>query len=590
MDNFQIKSTNLMNAMEYMMLAMAESYNLDTFLQNVIQACADITKASSASLFLYDASKNQLVLHAEAGNRLFRGLRFNVKIDVKLGPSPIGLTSYVFNSNQSVFLNSEKLIYEHPEHLGKFDEQRYPDSQNKCQAWMGIPLPDTFNTNSSQPIGVITLENDTHQKNGGNITNKFFDDDQYEIIKRIAPMISKGYRWHSHHQERIQQVLSITPELLNNTLDLKGKLQKIINTYKTITNADGVSIWLLEGASLKCRCAIGDLQEKIDKAYYDVKATTGKIGVTPWILLHKQIIYTRTLDELYRHPDILNKYHNEYNSFIGAPLFVGNMASIGVIKAHKGKINVNDNEFFTTEDAQILQMLAILSAIAIMSHREFEHLHRHDQKIKNFFRIGSLCKTLNDNDEILWYLMVGITHNDGIGLNRVVIFELDQQYGGYVLVGKMAIGHKNREEGEIFQRGIEDKEIDTDDLDNSLYRYRNNSFKTPSNALQDFINGYRIHIIKDSPVYNLLSKSLSQAEPLKINDCEPELINFFNEIECSNPVVFSLNTDGRKCIVGFCDYLYTPEAEQEDIADTIISLANTFLNQIKLAISYTNSV
>lgn len=584
MDNLQINGASLMKAMDDMMLAMAESDNLDVFLQNVIQACADITSASSASLFLYNVENNQLILHAEAGNRPFRGLRFNVKIDVKPARSPIGLTLYVFKSNQPLLLNSEESIYGHPEHLGKFDKYRYPEPHKRCQAWMGIPLPDISRKNSSQPIGVITLENGIGKQNNDK-SNTFFQNDHYEIIKRIAPIISKGYRWHSQHQKRIQQVLSITPELLNNKLGLDDRLYKIISSYNTITHADGVSIWLLDGAFLKCRCSIGELEKEIDEANYDVTETAGKIGLTPWILLHKEIIYTRTQEEISRHPafTFYDEYLNAYNSFIGVPLFIGNMTSIGVIKAHKGKTNIDNNSFFTTEDVQILQMLAILSTIAIMSFRDFEHIHRHDQKIINLYRIGSLCKTLKDKDEILWYLMVGITHNDGIGLNRVAIFEIDKQYGSYVLVGKMAIGHINREDGEEFQKGIKKEKIYTDDLDISLSRYHNYNYTAPSSSLQDLIVGYRIHVVRGTPVYNLLSKSLSQAEPLKINDCESELINFFSKIECSDPIVFSFNADEDKYIIGFCDYLYTPEAEREDITSTVISLANTFLNQIKLA-------
>jgi len=579
-------------ALEKMAISTAGSFNLDMLLEGIIQACTDISNASKGALYLFHKESNELVMRAEVGHK--PGLRFNTRFQVpdnKDKPG-IGLIPFVFLSGERLVLNSKTNIDSHPAHL-RTDSHNNLSDDELCQAWVGIPIKGIA---SSESRGVIAIENTLTRR-----PYCAFSKDEIEFINIIAGLVSDTITKVHNYSENMNRTMTEMVNALSQAVSLQKRLENIVKTFNNITHADGTSIWLIEGSYLWCRYAIGHYEKIKDKANYDLnfeldclpKGT--RVGITAWIAKSRKMVHTKTYEEMYNHPHFRGCFdadiypHHPYikcESFIGAPLMVQDKI-LGVIKANKLTKPNNDHVFFTDEEAQFFRFLSLIAAFAIKSSQDFEANIKHDKKTITLFKVGSKCNELEIIEEILWYFLIGLTHNDGIGLNRAMWFKVQEFENRISLEGKMSVGPKNKEEGYKYLEKLYTIKGITK-LDDALNSYRNNHFNVPTedSTLQDHIDREFPGIIEEnSQVWDFI-KSLSKSNQILIDfeKCGKNLREFFNALESKKPIMFGLKIAEGQKLIGFCDYVYTPENERQ-LTKFNLGLINVFLNQIELAVS-----
>lgn len=530
-------------------------------------------------------------MRAEKGNA--PELRFNAKyyIDINQEIKNIGLTTYIYLKKEILVLNSPEEIIDHPAHKGKYDDQQYP-GKGKCQSLVGIPLINPFNAES---MGVLKIENTVDR-----MPSIKFSESEIEVFTIMADIAAASIFRFQHQLKRINNPITQLSNAVKGTGSLTEKLRRIASIFKDITCADGASIWLINGTRLICKGGVGHYQLMEDIAHYELSfdpKLDKKKGLTAWIAVSGEMVNIKSYKELISHPQHKGTYDTENypypnlkkcESFIGAPLKIGNKI-IGVIKAD---CRIPDQEhkenYFTQEEAQIFSYLALITAIVVENHQDYERAIMHDKLIINLYKVGADCSNMENPNQILWNLLVGLTHNDGIGFNRVILFDLSTDGVPY-LQGKMAIGPLNILEGIDFQKALDSGKL-TLYFEKCRNEFTANSSTPPSSKLQDFIAEKKIAIANDCIVMSLgLSKDDTvQIKIIPVSDFCENMQLLLNQID-SNKIndkilLFSIcNTEGHS-IIGFCDYVFS----KKEFDDSISDATEIFLNQILLALSRLN--
>ena len=177
--------------------------------------------------------------------------------------------------------------------------------------------------------------------------------------------------------DRIYGSINELAAALTGTGSLATKLDQVVNEVRRITQADGTSIWLIEGNSLDCIAGKGHYEDmekgKPDEARYDLEADD---GLTVWIAKSGETINIRTHDELRRHEHWRGKYDTKNyprrddpggrrcESFIGTPLKIGDNI-IGVLKADNRTGDADRPGSFSESEESLFKILASLTAIVI---------------------------------------------------------------------------------------------------------------------------------------------------------------------------------------------------------------------------------
>ncbi len=573
-------------ALEEIIRAHTDSFDLDTLLQNCLEAITKHTNSSMGTLFLYDKSIDCLTVRAEAG-KVF-GIRFN-SIFLQSYDSGLkyGLTKHVFLTKDILVLNSRSEVYSSPHHMGDNDHLRYPEDNNYCGAWIGVPLLG----NNNCIIGVVVIENDAFR-----IPKPEFSSDEIKIIELLAPKVSQAIDKFHNYNKRLSNIINNVQSVLGRDLTLEKKLISIILTFKDVTHADSVSIWLREGNTLKYTVGIGDnniqneaKQYKLYPDSYAPDSSNDKLGVTPWVANTGQTIYTRTWKEIINHPAYAGRFRDndpeKYESLLLAPLLDENKKNIGVISADKFKKSDKLSNYFSEEDAQIFKLSADIASLTVITNREFSLTRRHDIKTLTLYDIGSKCSELSESNDILWHLLIGLTHNDGIGFNRALLFDVSEQTTNIILSGKMAIGPTNIQEGLTIQQQLQGGKLDIN-LTDSLNRFSRSGFNIPFEGIQMLVEKTRIELFPECPVFSFIKSNEEVIRPLSLYGASTQLQEFMLRINSSLPVVFIIKIGQKERILGFCDYVYTPENEQEP-ATNYLKLGEVFIKQIELAVART---
>lgn len=567
---------------------MTASFDLDTLLQSIIETCTRLSNASRGSLFLYNEESIELIMRAEKGNA--PELRFNARysIDRSQGIKNIGLTAYIYLQKEALVLNSPEEIIDHQAHKGKYDDQQYPGKE-KCQSLVGIPL---INPSNKESMGVLKIENTVDRK-----PSIKFTESEIDVFKIMADIASASIVRFQNQLIRINTSITKLSNAVKGTESLTDKLRNIASIFKEITHADGASIWIINGTRLICKGGVGHYQMMEDEAFYDLSfepKTAKKIGLTAWIGKVGDFVNIKSYQELMSHPQHKGTYdyqnypsrnNKKCESFIGAPLKIGNKI-IGVIKADYRIPDKDHKEnYFTQEEAQIFSYLALVTAIVVENHQDYERAMTHDKIIINLYKIGAECSNMDSSTQIYWNLLVGLTHNDGIGFNRAIIFDLHSD-GIMYLEGKMAVGPFNYQEGIDFQKSLDSGKI-TSHLQDCLNEFGRNCLFPPSTKLQDYVVEKLISIDKDCIVMSLgLSKDYSVLMKIVPISAFCENMQLFLTNIDSNKIndkilLFSIrNTEGQS-IIGLCDYVYSNKYIDEFISHA----TEIFLHQILLAIS-----
>ncbi len=576
------------NALKDIAIAATGSFDLDSLLQNIVETCVKLSNASRGALFLYDENTQELLMRAEKGN--VPGLKYTAKYSVKKtdNDNATGLTPYIFLSNELLILNRPEDIIKHPAHIGKYDKKQ--SGEGKCQWLVGIPLR---NPKTQLPIGVLKVENTIDREPAVK-----FSPQEAEILSMIADIATPAILKFQYRSSKIKESTNRLSKVLKGTEEpLEIKLREIVSVFKDITKADGASIWLKEGSRLVCRSGVGHYEKLEGKASYDLTfdvQEAKKVGLTAWIAKSGEFINIKSNKELIFHPQHRGTYDKtnypdkeKCESFIGAPLKFGDNI-IGVIKADN-RIPDEDRpeSFFTDEEAQVFSYLTAITATVVQNHQDFEKARTHDKQLINLYDIGTEYLNIDQPTVISELLLLGLTHGDGAGFNRAMLFEYDERES--CLTGKMAVGQRSYKEGISKQKQFYYENAPS--LNECINKIKTKGKRLDSPKLQAFVESQKIKLSVDCSLYKLVNnEEQPKYDCLRIDEeTSPDLQKFLNEIESIKVnkgkfFAFSFQSIDGQVMVGLCDFVYSPA----EFSDFRIKEAQTFVNQVSLAVSRLN--
>ncbi len=184
--------------------------------------------------------------------------------------------------------------------------------------------------------------------------------------------------------------------------------------------------------------------------------------------------------------------------------------------------------------------------------------------------------SMTDLDEILLAILVGITAEQGLRFNRAFLALFDEQDGA--LVGKLAIGPGNREEGARIWHDIQAKDLCFEDLIN---RIRGQSF-IENSAVNHIVQALRIDADQSD---HILIQAARKRKTIQVVDGKsswpvpPELLGLLEE---ESFVIVPLYSPGRSLGVIIADHFVSGKP----ITKSRIRDLESFASQASLAIEH----
>jgi len=197
---------------------------------------------------------------------------------------------------------------------------------------------------------------------------------------------------------RVYECIRDLAESLTGTGTLEEKLDRVVTELRRITQADGTSIWLIEGRVLRCIAGKGHYEDtekgKPIEAKYHLDNDK---GLTAWIAKSGKTVNIRSFAELEQHPQWAGKYDDRNypardrggrrcESFIGTPLKIGNTI-IGVLKADNRQGESGHPGYFPASEEHLFTILAALIAIVIKN----DQIQRTQAEIEARQRIAAIA-------------------------------------------------------------------------------------------------------------------------------------------------------------------------------------------------------
>ncbi len=184
--------------------------------------------------------------------------------------------------------------------------------------------------------------------------------------------------------------------------------------------------------------------------------------------------------------------------------------------------------------------------------------------------------SMTDLDEILQAILVGITAEQGLRFNRAFLALFDEQ--GEALVGRLAIGPGNREDGVRMWNDIQTKDLCFEDL---IRRIREHSF-IDNSEVNHIVQA--LHINADQSEHILIRAARERRSIQVINGespwpVPPELLGLLQE---ESFVIVPLYSPRRSLGVIIADHFVT----MKPISETLVRDLESFASQASLAIEH----
>ena len=549
-----MKSKNeeiLISVLEEITLGIAESFDIDTICQKVIEQCVAISHASRGSLFLYDSVSNELVMRAEVNSN---GLRFIARY---LMPDnndadqnqKIGLATFAYINQTTVYINSNEDIKSHKSHLGKYVDNSYDESD--CNAILCVPLV----TKNKKNIGVIKIENTIEKK-----INYKFNYSTKNNLERISRFSANAIDKFNNKDIAINESIN---SILANGLKLSGSesihdsLSNTLEIYRRISNSSNVSIWLIDGTHLRCVSSVGSLSEKLKNHEYINSEKKSNIGLIPCIAYLHQRLNIKHFQRIKSHPQYSEELDSIWNpennqeccAFLGEPLKQREEV-IGAIVATK---IFNNKNYFTTSESHIFSYLSIIASIIIDSKKQHKKTISYEKQLVSLYELGTKCHELEDPKDILWYLLVGLTNSEGIGLNRVSLFQYIEDNNAYIK-GVSGLGPVDRAEADKLQ-----EMFDSGTKFDINWCIGENSNR--NSLLSSLVKKQNLVLSKNCALYtyikNVKNKEIYPCQKILFKNCCKTIQEFLRRIDIhyEHFYIFSL-FDDDKCYLGICDNMY----------------------------------
>ncbi|MDI6752544.1 MAG: GAF domain-containing sensor histidine kinase [bacterium] len=387
-------------------------------------------------------------------------------------------------------------------------------------------------------------------------------------------------------QSDIIKVLQEASSALVGTFELELLLQKIVESCRMISKASACSIFLVDEVKnrLVMRAEIGHKDDLRGIATCDisVNSDTPRIGLTAWIALTKRKFSAKTRKELISHPAWSGKFeelvypgNKKCESFIGIPLIVRDKV-IGVLKAENKIPDEKHPElYFTPAEEQSFEILANIVAIVIENVKLIELQGKQQAaRLVNLYRIGTMLQEQEDIDRLLYIFLTGLTHGKGIGFNRAMYFEykpITKQ-----LIGQMAVGPLNKEEGERICRKIAGCSFTIEDS----IRAFDEGKRALDTELNRLISKTVIDLERNALCVELASKRKKAFDKYELSSFSPNLKGFLERIETDKVILIGLAPSKERYEFVFCDNVY----DQRSFDQNTKELLAVFIEQMSRAL------
>ena len=325
---------------------------LDDLLAALLERTREVLSADTCAVLLLDEAHNELVARAAVGleEEVERGVRV---------PVGRGFAGRVAADRHPVIL----------------DDVQHADVVNPIlrekgiRSLLGVPLlvRDTI-------IGVLHV---------GTLEHRAFDEDDVELLQLVADRAAiaiahaRLYEVERATRIRLERLQAVTDAALTH-LELDELLAALLPRIREILEADTCAVLLLDrdNRELVARAAVG-IEEEVERG---VRIPLGR-GFAGRIAADRQAVIIDDVD----HADVLNPILREkgIKSMLGVQLLVQD-ESIGVL--HVGTLA---HRRFTSDDVELLQLVAARVALAIERARLHNEMVLLDQLKLNFVAVAS---------------------------------------------------------------------------------------------------------------------------------------------------------------------------------------------------------
>ncbi len=203
-----------------------------------------------------------------------------------------------------------------------------------------------------------------------------------------------------------------------------------------------------------------------------------------------------------------------------------------------------------------------------------KELEKLQHQLRLFYEISNAMRTTLKLDEILYIILTAITAHSGLGLNRAILFLVNQ--GQNTLEGALGIGPDSGEKAHKIWHYIENNRLDL----NALIQQYKHSKKISDSRLNQIVKNFKISI---SPENGILAQAVIDGEIKHITSAKVEdYISdpIIHELKTEEFVVLPLKAHDKVVGVILADNIFN----RKPITEEDIKMLTMFANQAGLAI------
>src|SRR5579884_3849448 len=323
---------------------------LEELLRELLQRIKSILEVDTCAVLLLDEDTNELVARAAIG------IEEEVEQGVRI-PVGSGFAGRVAAEREPVTLPD----VDHADVLNPILREK------GVKSLLGVPL-----LIEGQPIGVLHV---------GTLDHYDFDRSDVDLLQVVADRVSiaiehaRAFEAERRARRRLERVQSVTDTALAH-LELEELLWEVLARIRPALEVDTAAILLLdeETNELVARAALG-IEEEVGVRIPVGGGFAGTVAATRHPLILPDVNSTNVLN-----PILIQK---GIKSLLGVPL-VARGEVVGVL--HVGKLVHHE---FTTDDVELLQLVAERVALAIEKARLHDETVKLDQMKLNFVAIAS---------------------------------------------------------------------------------------------------------------------------------------------------------------------------------------------------------
>ena len=347
-----IEPTERLHRLQALTDAALAHLELEALLPALLERTRDILDVDTCAILLRDDETDELVARAAVGieEEVERGVRI---------PVGKGFAGRVAADRRAVILDD----VDHADVLNPILREK------GIKSMLGVPL-----LAGGEAIGVLHV---------GVLRHRKFTNEDADLLQFAADRAALGidharaFAAERHSRERLENIQAVTDAALAH-LSTESLLSVLLPRIRSILKADTCAVLLLDEDTdeLVARAAVG-IEEEVEQG---VRIPLGR-GFAGRVAAYRRPVILDDVD----HADVLNPILREkgIKSLLGVPLLVGE-AAIGVLH-----VGVLKHRKFTTEDTELLQLVAQRVAMAIERARLHEEALRLDQLKANFVAIAS---------------------------------------------------------------------------------------------------------------------------------------------------------------------------------------------------------